>query len=103
MSQTRPPDKGKHALVGRAVLTAVSLWLLADLALVRVPDGAPLLAGEEKPVPKERLNPAGIDGTLLLHGGGKLSDAVAQRFAELAGGEKAQLVVIPGGGAGEKQ
>lgn len=43
-----------------------------------------------------RLDPAGIDGTLLLGGSAKLSDTVLDRFAELAGGRKARLVVLTG-------
>ncbi len=36
-----------------------------------------------------------IDGTLFLHGGGSVDSEMRQQFIELAGGEKAKLVVIP--------
>jgi|GEM_PF-1943023 len=36
-------------------------------------------------------------GTLLIGGGGVLSTTVRQRFVELAGGNKARIVVIPAG------
>lgn len=41
------------------------------------------------------LDPAGIKGTLVIAGGGELPVEVMQRFVKLAGGEKAQLVLIP--------
>ena len=45
-----------------------------------------------------RIRPSGIDGALVIGGGGKLPDAVYARFIELAGGEKARLVIIPTAG-----
>ncbi len=36
-----------------------------------------------------------VAGTLMIVGGGKLPDAVRDRFLELAGGKKGRLVVIP--------
>ncbi len=39
--------------------------------------------------------PAEVPGTLVICGGGKLPDAVRDRFMDLAGGAKAKLVVIP--------
>lgn len=43
----------------------------------------------------ERLDPAGIHGSLMIGGGGNLPDAVCRRFIELAGGKNARLVLIP--------
>jgi len=37
----------------------------------------------------------GTGGALLIHGGGRLPDAVRRRFCELAGGLRARIVVIP--------
>jgi cyanophycinase len=54
------------------------------------------LPGEEKAPAKDRLRPAGIEGTLLLCGK-SVSPAAVQRFVELAGGEKAHLVVLSAG------
>src|SRR5205814_1037575 len=39
--------------------------------------------------------PAEIPGTLVIVGGGKMPDAVRDRFIDLAGGARAKLVVIP--------
>jgi cyanophycinase len=44
---------------------------------------------------RERLRPGGIDGSLVICGGGTLPDSILKRFLELAGGEKAHLVIIP--------
>jgi len=41
------------------------------------------------------VNPAGIGGSLVICGGGKLPDAAVSQFLELAGGDNARLVVIP--------
>ena len=41
------------------------------------------------------IEPAGIPGSLVIHGGGRLPDRVRDKFFELAGGEKARIVVIP--------
>jgi len=52
--------------------------------------------GDAFPTPKlADVDPAGISGVLIVYGGGKLSDAALDRFLELAGGDKARLVVIP--------
>ncbi len=40
------------------------------------------------------LDPAGIDGTLLICGGGEIPDAVVAEFCDLAGGKEARIVVI---------
>ena len=42
-----------------------------------------------------RIDPAGIQGSLVIAGGGSLPDQVMDRFMKLAGGEKAHLVIIP--------
>ncbi|MAG93273.1 MAG: cyanophycinase [Planctomycetaceae bacterium] len=52
--------------------------------------------GDTFPAPRlTELGPTGIQGALVVCGGGKLPDAVLDRFVELAGAEKARLVVIP--------
>ncbi|HEX6811112.1 MAG TPA: cyanophycinase [Planctomycetota bacterium] len=45
------------------------------------------------------IDPAGVPGARILAGGGKLPDAVFARFLELAGGDKARIVLIPTAGA----
>ena len=37
-------------------------------------------------------------GTLLLHGGGRITEEVFQRFVELAGGRSARIVLVPSAG-----
>ena len=49
------------------------------------------------PAPKERLNPDGIDGALVLCGD-KIAETALDRFVELAGKDKAALVVLGGDG-----
>jgi len=52
--------------------------------------------GEEFSTPAlEDLTPHGIEGALVICGGGSLPDSVFDRFVELAGGGRARLVVIP--------
>ncbi len=45
--------------------------------------------------PRERIDPCGPAGSLVICGGGALPDSVIDRFIELAGGKEARLVVIP--------
>jgi cyanophycinase len=51
-------------------------------------------AGESKAA-AARIRPEGIDGALVLCGGGKMTEEIRDRFVKLAGGEKAHLVIIP--------
>jgi len=52
--------------------------------------------GDAFPTPKlADVKPAGTSGALVVCGGGKLPDAVLDRFFELAAGKEARLVVIP--------
>src|SRR5438874_200774 len=41
------------------------------------------------------LDPAGIQGSLVIAGGGELPTEIIRRFMNLAGGEKAKIIVIP--------
>ena len=41
------------------------------------------------------LDPAGIQGSLVIVGGGEIPEAIRMRFVELAGGKEARIVVIP--------
>jgi cyanophycinase len=82
---------------------ATGLWGAGVVAL------APRVRAEEPPDPKPlaRLDPAGPvapdpapaavtePGSLVICGGGRLPDAVHDRFLELASGPQARLVVIP--------
>src|SRR5215212_7147356 len=51
-----------------------------------------------------RIDPAGIPGSLLLGGGGDVSEAALARFIELAGGENAKIVfMVHSASEGEKK
>ena len=41
------------------------------------------------------IDPAGIQGALVICGGGELPEAITKRFLELAGGDEARIVLIP--------
>lgn len=41
------------------------------------------------------IDPHGVPGTRIIVGGGKLTDAIIGRFVELAGGERARIIVVP--------
>jgi cyanophycinase len=41
------------------------------------------------------IDPAGIRGSLVIHGGGEIPDAVRDKFLSLAGDKQARIVVIP--------
>jgi cyanophycinase len=71
---------------------------LAAALLLALPPTAPRVAAEAKPAPQPRLRPEGIDGALVLCGGGRVPDAARARFVELAGGPKARLVIVPTAG-----
>lgn len=49
----------------------------------------------------EPLGPAGLPGPLVIVGGGKLTGDIQKAFFDLAGKEKARIVVIPTAAAGE--
>jgi cyanophycinase len=66
-----------------ALLAALTCW---DARLVAADN-----AGQETVVGPAR-------GTLLIHGGGRLSEKLLHRFLELAGGPEALIVVIPSAG-----
>lgn len=85
----------------RRVCQALSIACLplALTAFLLVRPGLPprTLGGEAKAA-RERIRPAGIDGALILCGGGKTPEAALAAFLRLAGGEKAHLVIIPTAG-----
>jgi RNA polymerase sigma-70 factor, ECF subfamily len=66
------------------------LLLVSDFSISFVPPTN--RSGSSRP-PRDVLRASGIDGTIVLVGG-QVADSVFQRFVELAGGEKANLVVI---------
>jgi cyanophycinase len=64
---------------------AFAAALLAFIATAPATQAAPVVQGPEK-------------GTLIIAGGGKLGPEIVGRFITLAGGPKAQIVVIPTAG-----
>jgi cyanophycinase len=65
-------------------ISVVLIWLVAN---------AILWAQANLPPPDKA--PAPLTGTLVIVGGGKMPDSVIAAFVKAAGGEKAELVVIP--------
>jgi cyanophycinase len=81
----------------RRGLPFLAVVLLVTLGLAPAqPEKVPAKAGSA-----ERIDPAGIKGALLLCGEGKIPESAVKRFMELAGGDKARLVVIPSPGIKE--
>jgi len=46
-------------------------------------------------VPAQQIEPRGVQGTLCIGGGGKLPDAIYERFLAAAGGADAHIVIVP--------
>jgi cyanophycinase len=69
--------------------------LLGCLFALSVVAAVPARADDKSPGKFPWLDPTGITGALVIHGGGELPDEVQKEFLEFAGGEKARIVVIP--------
>jgi cyanophycinase len=66
------------------------MWLAAFFAFA----ATPIAIAEEQP--RTWMEPvAPISGSLVICGGGRLPEEILQQFLTLAGGEQAQLVVVP--------
>ena len=52
------------------------------------------LSAAAAPAQTPRIDPAGIPGPLLLCGSGEVSQTTLERFIDLAGGEKAKIIVL---------
>jgi cyanophycinase len=90
-----PPSPSAGRRRCRAQLAVALFFSLLCVLLCReLPQRPAALAGERKGV-KEPPRPEGIDGALVIVGGGKTPAAVTERFLQLAGGEKAHIVYIP--------
>jgi cyanophycinase len=59
---------------------------------------APWSAAEDNVLGLPRARDPRQPGALLLHGGGRVTDEVFDRFVELAGGPKARIVLVPSAG-----
>ncbi len=60
---------------------------------------APFLAAEISPLQAQEFGPE--NGSLIIVGGGRLTDDIMDRFIELAGGSDANVVVIPTAGGAD--
>lgn len=72
-------------MIGRSVCFLV-LGFVTNVAVAENPFGIPESQNAKRP------------GTILLHGGGRLTDEVFERFVELAGGRAAHIVLVPSAG-----
>ena len=95
--QPSPKVIGKQPPWWRLPRGRVFFWACAFLMTVGV--GVYLRAEIHRRVARfSGIISAGINrdgGTLLIVGGGQLSDGIRQRFVELSGGHQARIVVIP--------
>ena len=82
------------ATPGQRLHPVLAAFLLT-LAVSPLPASSPPALRPSSPRDRDRIDPDGIKGSLVLCGGGKLPDAVRDKFIELAGGEKGRLVIIP--------
>ena len=80
----------RKIMLHRASCWQLSLWLVLLTAAV----GPRFDLRAAEPV-RQRIDPQGIDGSLVIAGGGKLPKDIIERFIKLAGGEEAHLVIIP--------
>src|ERR1051325_3009240 len=93
-------DEGARApaLLGfgnRDMLTTIWRWFVVALLLTWAAVEA---LGDESilglPTPRDPRFP----GAVLLHGGGRITDEVFDRFVELAGDQRARIVLVPSAG-----
>ncbi len=91
------PIRFRHLGPGRGLAVCLAAVLFLTYSVGSIPLGA-----EEKPAAPAPLRPAGIDGALVI-GGGRLPDAVLDRFTELAGGRQARLAVLVMTGANPEE
>jgi cyanophycinase len=70
----------------------VRMVILA-LIVVALPIGVE--AADQYLVSNKRVAPNGIDGSLVIAGGGQLPKEVFDLFVKLAGGEKARILIVP--------
>ncbi len=77
---------------------AVALTLFISATLANLTPGQESAAK----IAREWIRPQGIDGTLVIGGGGTIPEAAVKRFLQAAGGDKAKLVVVAvGAGAAQ--
>ena len=72
--------------------TLVRHWCALLFGLASVPYCG---AEDAQPQLPHYIDPQGIQGSLVVAGGGELENGILQRFVTLAGGNKARVVLIP--------
>jgi cyanophycinase len=72
----------------QAKVVALTLFFSATLVLLAAGQGS------EGKVPAEWIRPQGIDGALVIGGGGTVPEAALKRFVKAAGGERAKLLIV---------
>lgn len=77
--------EGKFTMAMRAFAFVLSIFVSLT-SFADNPFGIPEPEDPERP------------GTILLHGGGRITDEVFERFVELAGGKSAHIVLVPSAG-----
>jgi cyanophycinase len=77
------------------MLNSTCTRILVVLFAIVVARCASTFAGDGTAGATDRIDPDGIQGALVICGGGRLPDVVRDRFIELAGGKDARLVIIP--------
>jgi cyanophycinase len=75
-------------------MTRSGVWLVGTFLAAELFAGVQAFA-QNVPTEAQLLPTDGIRGSLVICGGGRLPDAIRDRFIELAGGKGARLVVIP--------
>src|SRR5262245_55965879 len=94
-------DSAMHLRTARRGRSTTILLAAAAALWLSAPPIGQLCADDATPAkPAPVVGPP--KGSLLVHGGGKLSKAVMQRFIELAGGPDALIVVIPTAGTADE-
>ncbi len=89
----RVPANSRSQSLTRSLSLLCHRWLLITACGVSVLPAVTALA--EQPHPALELRPAAaIAGSLVIAGGGPLPPSVIDRYFELAGGEKARIVII---------
>ncbi len=67
------------------------LWLMLLVVLA----GPQLGMAQRNAAAEAWIDPQGISGSLVIVGGGALPESVEKHFVQLAGGEKAKLIIVP--------
>jgi len=93
------PTTNDRSIAGRPGALGWRTWwfcLLVVVGVVAIGDlGTMLVRLQSLPLSTPAPDLPSTGGSLLIHGGGRVPDAVRQQFCDLAGGPQARIVVIP--------